>query len=180
MVDWITIDVFKACFPLCKFKHEDLFPFLTAAMDEKEINTPERIAAFWSQIAHESGELNYWVELGSDDSFKKYDGRMGNGPGEGAKYRGRGPFQLTGKNNYKKYGDLLGVDLINSPELAGRAENGFRIAALYWDLNKLNDLADWYWFDKITQAINGGQNGADARRKYYVKFLPIITAAQDQ
>jgi len=43
--------------------------------------------------------------------------RMGNAVGEGYKYRGRGFIQLTGKNNYRKIGNLIGVDLVNNPDL---------------------------------------------------------------
>ena len=43
--------------------------------------------------------------------------RMGNAVGEGFKYRGRGFIQLTGKNNYRKIGNLIGVDLVNNPDL---------------------------------------------------------------
>ncbi|MEK6882103.1 MAG: hypothetical protein AABY22_20975 [Nanoarchaeota archaeon] len=41
---------------------------------------------------------------------------LGNGHGEGYKYRGAGFNQLTGKANYKKYGTLVGVDLVSNPE----------------------------------------------------------------
>ena len=37
--------------------------------------------------------------------------------GDGFRFRGRGPIQLTGKNNYKKYGDMIGVDLVQNPHL---------------------------------------------------------------
>lgn len=47
-----------------------------------------------------------------------YGDRMGNTqPGDGFKYRGRGPIMLTGKNNYKEIGDAIGVDLVNNPDL---------------------------------------------------------------
>jgi len=45
--------------------------------------------------------------------------RIGNTTkGDGVKYHGRGYCQITGKSNYKKAGDFLGLDLINNPELA--------------------------------------------------------------
>ena len=46
-----------------------------------------------------------------------YGGRLGNAKNEGYKYRGRGYIQLTGKDNYKRYGDMLGLDLVNNPDL---------------------------------------------------------------
>ena len=44
------------------------------------------------------GKINYYT-LGTDKN--------------GLPYFGRGLIQLTGKSNYKKYGDLIGVDLVN-------------------------------------------------------------------
>jgi len=61
-----------------------------------------------------------------------YGGRMGNAPDEGFKYRGRGLVQLTGKENYKKYGDMIGVDLVNNPDLANDPDIAMKIAAAYY------------------------------------------------
>jgi putative chitinase len=70
-----------------------------------------------------------------------YGGRadLGNASDEGYKYRGRGFLQLTGKANYKKYGDMIGVDLVKNPDLA----NDPKIAA---------DLAAVYVTDRFTNA----------------------------
>ena len=52
-----------------------------------------------------------------DDKYRTDDFKMGNTEeGDGSKYRGRGIIQLTGKDNYKKYGDIIGVDLVNNPD----------------------------------------------------------------
>ena len=63
-----------------------------------------------------------------------YDGRIGNGKGEGYKYRGRGMIQLTGKENYRKasqaiYGDDRLVDtpdlILEDPKIAGEVATWF-------------------------------------------------------
>jgi predicted chitinase len=60
-----------------------------------------------------------------------YGGRMGNAADEGFKYRGRGLVQLTGKDNYKKFGELLGIDLVKDPDLAATPEIAKAIAVEY-------------------------------------------------
>ena len=62
---------------------------------------------------------------------KVYGGELGNAPNEGFKYRGRGFIQLTGKSNYEKYGKIIGVDLVNNPELANNPEIAAKIAVAY-------------------------------------------------
>ena len=61
-----------------------------------------------------------------------YGGRMGNAADEGYKYRGRGLIQLTGKSNYEKYGKLIGVDLVENPDLANDPEIASKLAAAYF------------------------------------------------
>lgn len=136
---------------------------IEAAMDEAYIDTPARKAAFLAQIGHESGGLHYTTELwGPTEAQRRYEGRkdLGNTqPGDGFKFRGRGLIQTTGRNNYKRTGDALGVDLIAKPELLAQPELAARSAAWYWrehDLNKLADVGD---FLRITRVINGGVNG---------------------
>lgn len=61
-----------------------------------------------------------------------YGGRMGNAADEGYKYRGRGLIQLTGKSNYEKFGKLLGIDLVENPDLANDPDVAAKIAAAYF------------------------------------------------
>jgi predicted chitinase len=60
-----------------------------------------------------------------------YGGRLGNASDDGYQYRGRGYFQLTGKGNYAKYGKMIGVDLVNNPDLANDPRIAARIAVAY-------------------------------------------------
>jgi predicted chitinase len=140
---------------------------LNPALVEFEINTPARIAAFFAQVGHESGQLAFWRELwGPTDQQKKYEPPstvatdLGNTePGDGFRYRGRGPIQITGRSNYKKYGELLHLPLIEQPELAAIPGVGFRIAGAFWKTHGLNELADSGTeddFKRITRKINGG------------------------
>lgn len=144
-----------------------LLPHLNKAMEQAGIDTPKRVAAFLAQLAHESGELRYFEELASGAA---YEGRrdLGNTqPGDGQRFKGRGPIQLTGRANYAAASKALGIDLLSKPELAARPDVGFRIAAWYWQSRGLNALADSGKFNEITQRINGGQNGASDRRWHF-------------
>src|SRR5687768_6261119 len=49
---------------------------------------------------------------------KVYGGRLGNAANEGYLYRGRGLSQITGKENYAKFGKLMSIDLVGNPDLA--------------------------------------------------------------
>lgn len=106
-----------------------------------------------------------------------YASRGGNrdeASGDGWRYRGRGPIQITLPDNYKLYGRLIGVDLVAEPLLAADVRYGFRIAAHFWKHNGLNELADKLTLKKdsladkqlitmITRRINGGRNGLAER-----------------
>jgi predicted chitinase len=152
-------------------KRTDYFPFLIRAMREFDITTPLRQAAFVAQLAHESGQFRFMEEIwGPTPAQRRYEGRRDLGniqPGDGFRYKGRGPIQITGRANYKRYGDMLGIDLVNNPALAATPEVGFRTAGLYWQRNNCNALADGQQFVAITRRINGGTNGLDDRVRYY-------------
>jgi predicted chitinase len=77
--------------------------------------------AYWTSASYRKKyfEEMYDPVLGKNDSRKKIAKELGNTiKGDGVKYHGRGFCQLTGKNNYIKAGDFLGLDLLNNPELA--------------------------------------------------------------
>lgn len=167
----VTDEVLAAVMPhLHQDNRAQLLPLLQAAMAEFEIGTARRAAAFLAQLAHESAELRYWEELASGGA---YEGRrdLGNTrPGDGRRYKGRGPIQLTGRANYRRYGQMLDLDLEGSPEIAATPAVGFRIAGLFWKTHGLNELADVGTegaFINITRRINGGTNGLASRLHYW-------------
>ncbi len=165
-------------------KRQLYLPFLNKVMEIYEIDTPLRASAFLAQLAHESGELRFMEEIwGPTAQQKRYEPpsdlarRLGNTqPGDGFRYRGRGPIQITGRANYKKYGDLLRVDLVGNPDLAATPQYAFSTAALFWKTNGLNELADVQDFITITRRINGGLNGLADRQKYYEVAKNVLGA----
>ncbi|EXB27854.1 chitinase class I family protein [Acinetobacter baumannii 1437282] len=123
-----------------------------------------RVAHFMAQLAHESGNFRYMEEIASG---RAYEGRkdLGNTEkGDGTRYKGRGPIQLTGRANYRKYGRALGIDFENNPEIVALPSIGMLVACKYWYDNGLNELADKDDINLITRRINGGDNGLDDRK----------------
>jgi putative chitinase len=106
-----------------------------------------------------------------------YSSRMGNGPpqsGEGWKFRGRGLKQLTGKDNYKRCGDALGVDLVANPDLLLEPMYAARSAGWFWKTNNLSPLADASDIKGMTKKINGGFIGLEARQALFDKIMAAI------
>ena len=153
-------------------------PVLNAAMGHYQIVGTKRVAAFIAQIGHESGQLKYVKEIwGPTAAQARYEGRkdLGNTEaGDGAKYRGRGLIQITGRANYMACGEGLGLDLIKQPELLEKPQHACMSAAWFWATKGLSTLADAGQFDKITQRINGGQNGAADRQALYARALKVL------
>ena len=151
---------------------------LNTAMNHYQIVGLKRVAAFIAQIGHESGQLKYVKEIwGPTKAQAKYEGRVDLGntvQGDGSKYRGRGLIQITGRANYKACGEALALDLINEPELLEKPQHACMSAAWFWASRGLSTLADAGQFDKITQRINGGQNGAADRQALYARALKVL------
>lgn len=157
---------------------------LNAAMAHRNINTPVRVAAFLAQIGHESGQLRYVRELGSDQYLSKYDtgslaARLGNTPepdGDGQRYRGRGLIQITGRHNYRQCSLALFGDerLLVSPELLEQPRWATESAAWFWEQNGLNELADRDQFNSITRRINGGLNGLQERLQLWARARAVL------
>ena len=155
-------------------KRQLYLPYLNKAMCEFQIANYLRASAFLAQLAHESAELRYFEEIASG---KAYEGRkdLGNTkPGDGVKFKGHGPIQITGRANHTACGKALGLDLVNNPTLIAQPPNAFRSAGWFWDTRGLNALADQRLFKAITKKINGGFNGLADRQKYYDRALRII------
>ena len=103
---------------------------------------------------------------------KVYANRMGNGPessGDGWKFRGRGPIQLTGKDNYTAFADAVGrPDILTNPDIVA-GELAFESALWFFRKNGLLVVADKGVTDavitQITKRVNGGTHGLDDRLK---------------
>lgn len=155
------------------------------ACEAWEINTEHRVAMFLANCMQESRRLRSMVEdlrysaktlrglkkyfTAEDaermayDEFaiaeRMYGGRMGNGPegsGDGFKYRGHGPPQLTGRNNYRRIGQLIGWDLEAEPNQIVVPLWGAYAAAAFWDSTGCSKAADDDDFEGVCKIVNVG------------------------
>lgn len=110
-----------------------------------------------------------------------YANRMGNGDeksGDGWRYRGRGPIQLTGKDNYRAFANDYFDDpetLLNDPDLlTDHIPTSLLAAVWFWQKNKLNVQADAGDIKLMTKKINGGYIGLEDRIKHYNHALHVL------
>ena len=185
-----TIEQLRRIMPaLSPARANTLLPFLQTAVDEFAIAAPARSAAFLAQLAHESGQFRFMEEIwGPTAAQQRYEPqstlatRLGNcEAGDGRRFKGRGPIQVTGRANYQRFGDLLGIDLVADPMRAADPAVAFRIAALFWSRNGLNELADQGTpdaFRQITRRINGGYNGLTDRQQFFARACEVLGVAR--
>ncbi|MGE8069548.1 glycoside hydrolase family 19 protein [Pseudomonas sp. NPDC089569] len=157
---------------------------LNEAMAHRRIDTPRRMAAFLAQVGHESGQLQFVRELGSDQYLSKYDtgvlaARLGNTPepdGDGQRYCGRGLIQITGRANYRQCSlGLFGDErLLTTPQLLQQPQWAAESAAWFWESNGLNELSDQDRFNSITRRINGGLNGLQDRLELWARARAVL------
>jgi len=135
---------------------------------EAGVATRLRLCHFLAQAAHETDRFRTLQEYGGAVYFARYDGRrdLGNTkPGDGARYHGRGIFQLTGRSNYRRYGALIGIDLEAEPERAKEPAISLAVAFAYWRDRACNGPADADDIAAVTKRINGGSNGLADRTR---------------
>lgn len=171
---------------------EKFRPYLNKYMEKYEINTPNRILAFLSQVGTESGSLKYTQEIASGSA---YEGRKDLGniySGDGVRFKGRGLIQLTGRANYEKMSKKVGKDLISNPELVEQPELAVEVSTIFWRDKIRNGLNLNQWADKfnlkqpissnsnwdvhtnITKAINGGTNGINDRANRLEQGMELV------
>jgi putative chitinase len=185
----LTVPVFAAVCPRCPpGRLTAIVAALRTAFDQSTIDTPARLAAFLAQAAHESGEFRWWQELwGPTEAQRRYEPphdkavELGNAQtGDGFRYRGRGPFQLTGRRNYRQCGERLGYPLEADPDLVSEVPVGCLSAVDYWDTRGLSALADAETvasFRLITRRLNGGANGLPQREAYHAAARQVLGLA---
>jgi putative chitinase len=108
-----------------------------------------------------------------------YGSRMGNGDessGDGFRYCGRGLIQLTGRNNYTKFAESIGMAVEEVPSLLETFEGAVKSACWFWKTNNLNQYADAGDILTMTKRINGGTIGLEDRIKHYNHALEVFSS----
>ena len=141
------------------------------------------LAQFMAQCAHETANFTSLEEFGGSLDFRKYDPKynprkakqLGNKvAGDGAKYKGRGFIQLTGRDNYKRAGQALGLPLEQRPELVERPDVAAKVAVWFWQNRVAPKVASFHDTQQATKPINPGMRGLQDR---HTKFNAIKQGA---
>ena len=160
------------------------------------INTVRRAAMWAAQLGHESVGLRYMEEIASGAAYE-WRKDLGNiYAGDGVRFKGRGPIQLTGRNHYRaftKWANANGhstIDFEANPHKVSEPHWGFLAATYYWtvsrpDLNKAADAGDVLWASRLINGWVTRPNGLDDRiarynraLKYGTRLLPSSTTIQ--
>lgn len=153
------------------------------------LDKPHRLAHFLAQLGHESGRFRYDRELwGPTKAQKGYEGRddLGNDqPGDGAKFAGRGPIQLTGRDNVTRFEAWCTDEGMNPPDFSEHPDlintDPWEGLSAIWFWNRgnqtgksLNVYADANDIEQITKKINGGLNGFEDRIELYTRSALVL------
>ena len=151
-------------------RYAALLPAVSAALRDCDCTTVDRVAMWCAQVGHESGGLRWMEELASG---AEYEGRadLGNTqPGDGRRFKGRGPIQVTGRANYtqlSQWAHRRGLVptptfFVDQPDQLASDRYGFVGVVWYWTVARpMNSYADRGDIVGATRAVNGGTNGLD-------------------
>lgn len=140
------------------------------------------LAAFMAQCAHETLDFKRLTEFGGSLDFRKYDPKyapkkakaLGNKvAGDGARYKGRGFIQITGRYNYKKAGEELGIDLVKNPALAEDPAIAAKIAVWFWQHRVQPNVDNFKDTTDVTKQINPGLRGLEQRKDNFADYMQV-------
>lgn len=129
--------------------------YFTRLEENLHYSSGKRIALVWPRLRPRAAELAGHPEALANAA---YGGKLGNGDeasGDGWRYRGRGLIQLTGRENYRRFGKVVLVDLEAEPDLAADPEIAVLTALAYWRVRKCNEAADTDDFVIVSERVNG-------------------------
>lgn len=159
-------------------RYEELAPHFNAGMRAADVTTERRATMWCAQIGHESGGLRYMEEIADGSAYEWREDLGNNQPGDGRRYKGRGPIQLTGRDNYTAFSRWAfdkGLSpsptfFVDNPGEVSEPAAGFLAAAFYWTVRRnMNSYADRDDLIGATIAVNGGTTHIDDRRAFWYR-----------
>lgn len=164
-------------------------PHLNKYLPQYGIDAPVEVASFLSQILHESGGLKYlreiWGPTAQQNRYERDPAQPWPGPrggrnwlayalgnefkGDGKKFAGKGPIQITGRSNFARMSrDMFGDNrLLDNPDILATPEFGIQSACIYWKWRNMDAVDDDTDIKTETKRVNGGFNGLDDRQRYF-------------
>jgi len=107
-------------------------------------------------------------------AYANRGGNSGESSGDGYRYRGRGIFQLTLRENYVRLSNDTKINFVVNPDLLTEVSYACLSAAWFFKVNGLNELADTNQFDALTKRVNAAKLGLTERKKFYEKALEVL------
>jgi len=160
--------------------------YILASTAQAHNITGRELAAFMAQCAHETRNFEDLTERtwGNPKHFESYEpttrlGKLlGNTvAGDGARYRGRGFIQLTGRWNYTWAARHTQYDLVNNPELAADPVVAAEIAVEFWKQRVQSRVEDFSDVSAVTRPINPKLHGLNERQEYFENYDAKINAS---
>jgi putative chitinase len=154
--------------------HTDAEDMLHKAAKSAGIKGTE-LAQFLAQCYHESAGFSTMQEYATG---AEYEGRKDLGniyKGDGVRYKGRGFIQITGRDNYRRAGQALGLPLEQQPELAGRLDVAARIAVWYWQNRVKPNVGNFNDTQSVTRYINPNMRGLADRHENFKDYKNMFS-----
>lgn len=181
----LTADQILAAFPGAQRRNVALhWPVVREALREALLDSPRMTAYALGTIAAETAgfvPLREMVSRWNTDRtpFDRYENRadLGNDrPGDGARYPGRGFVQLTGRANYRRYGERIGKPLEDRPDLANEPKIAAQLLALFVAdrEDRIETALKADDFARARRAVNGGTHGLDRFQRTYAAILRAL------
>ena len=176
VIPGLTVTIVSKMFPVTPVDNiKTNLPFICNGLKEKDLVDKPMVLMALATIRAETesfepiseGKSKFNTSPGGQP-FDLYDNRkdLGNqGPADGAKFRGRGYIQLTGRHNYQKYGPVLDPrkDLINNPDLASDPTIAGQLLATFLKdkERQIKEALVEHDLRTARKSVNGGSHGLD-------------------
>jgi Chitinase class I len=149
------------------------WPLVCAELAECGMGDRPALIAALATIRVETGRFWPIPEYASGDAYEGREDLGNTHPGDGRRYKGRGLIQLTGRANYRSYGQEIGVDLEGNPDLALDPAVSAKVFAIYFRDHHVADAAREGLWELSRRLVNGGLNGWDD----YIGYVRALEVA---